>query len=136
MSKKNIMRDFVNEIYNRKLMTKFIKNIFGYKNFYDYNYLFRMIDNDCEIIIDIYDNVSDNRFNRYIFSFIENEYVFKVVEEKNVFVNYISVLLVEDCDDNLMKLAYLFQIPNMMMLDYASTFLDEVFVEILSDVLK
>ena len=38
-----------------------------------------MIDNDKEIIIDIYDNVSDNRFNRYIFSFGEKDTVLKYI---------------------------------------------------------
>ena len=69
MNKKNMMREFINIINNRKLMTDFIKNIFDYDNFNDYNYLFRMIEEDNGIIIDIYDNVSDNRFNRYIFLF-------------------------------------------------------------------
>ena len=64
MNRKNIMRDFINTINDNRLMTLFIKTIFGYENFFDYNYLFRMIDNDKEIIIDIYDIVSDNRINR------------------------------------------------------------------------
>ena len=50
-------------------MTSFIKNFFDYKYLNDYNYIFRMIDNEVELIIDIYDNVSENRFNRYVFNF-------------------------------------------------------------------
>lgn len=136
MNKKNIMWEFINVINNRNLMTKFIKNIFGYKNFYDYNYLFRMIDNNDEIIIDIYDNVSDNRFNRYIFSFKDKEYEFRMIEEGNVFVSYISVLNIVCCDNNLLKLAYLFKIDKILMVDYAKNFLDNVFVEILECILK
>lgn len=136
MRKKNIMRDFIREINERKLMTRFIKNIFGYENFYDYNYLFRMIDNDNEVIIDIYDNVTDNRFNRYVFSFVDSGYDIKVIEERNVFVNYISVVDVTDTDNKLLKLAYLFKIDDVMMLDYANSFLDDVFVEILKEIMK
>ena len=117
-------------------MTLFIKNIFGYEDFFDYNYLFRMIDNDKEIIIDIYDNVTDNRFNRYIFSFSDINYSYKVIEEKNVFVNYLSILKSFDGDNNLIKLAYLFKIEDEIMIEYASTFLDIEFVDILKNILK
>jgi len=117
-------------------MTLFIKNIFNYEDFYDYNYIFRMIDTDNEIIVDIYDNVSDNRFNRYIFSFISLGYDIKVVEEGNVFVSYISVLDVMDDDNNLIKLAYLFKIGIDLMTQYANSFLDDVFIEILNKIIK
>ena len=136
MSKKNFMGNFIREINDRGLMTNFICNIFGYENFYDYNYLFRMIENDNEIIIDIYDNVTDNRFNRYIFSFSLVDYSYKVIEEGNVFVHYISILKSFDCDNNLIKLANLFKINDDMMLEYASMFLDNAFVDILDDMIK
>ena len=136
MNRKSVMCDFINEINDRKLMTKFISNIFGYENFYDYNYIFRMIDNDDEIIIDIYDNVSDNRFNRYIFSFVDIGYDIKIVQEGNVFVNYISMISVLDSDSKLLKLAYLFKMDDNKMLDYASSFIDDVFVKILTEILK
>ena len=136
MNKKSVMCEFIREINNRKLMTLFIKNIFGYEDFFDYNYLFRMIDNDKEIIIDIYDNVSDNRFNRYIFSFDSLGYDIKVVHDGNVFVSYISVLDTIDCDNNLLKLAYLFKISDSLIIRYADSFLDDVFVDILSEIIK
>lgn len=137
MNKKNMLREFINEINDRKMMTQFIKNIFGYENFFDYNYLFRMVDNDSELIIDIYDNVSDNRFNRYVFNFDDClGYDLKVVYEGNVFVNYISVSDALDNCDNLLKLAYLFKIDDSNMLEYAESFLDREFVLILKDILK
>ena len=117
-------------------MTKFIINIFDYERLQDYNYIFRMIDGNNEVIIDIYDNVSDNRFNRYIFSFIDNVYVFKVLEEGNVFVNYISVLNMVDGNNKLEKLAYLFKLDEDEMLDYANTFLNKIFVDILEEIIK
>lgn len=136
MNKKNMLRDFINEINDNKMMTQFIKNIFGYENFYDYNYLFRMVDNDSELIIDIYDNVSDNRFNRYVFSFVDLGYDLKIMYEGNVFVNYISINEVLDSDNNLLKLAYLFKIDEEYMIDYGYSFLDLEFVEIIRDILK
>lgn len=136
MNKKNMMRDFIKAIDTNKMMTKFIKNIFDYSDFYDYNYLFRMIDGDNEVIVDIYDNVSDNRFNRYIFSFLEHEYDFRVIEEGNVFVNYISILNIEDNDNRLLKLAYLFKIDDGKMIEYANSFLDDEFVLLLRDIVK
>jgi len=135
MKKKILMSSFIYEINERKLMTDFIKNIFDYENFYDYNYLFRMISNDKEVIFDIYDNVTDNRFNRYVFSFIDKGYDFKVIEEGNVFVNYISVLDVKDSDNKLLKLAYLFKIDDNLMIDYAKSFLDLTFVDILKEII-
>ena len=137
MNKKNVMRDFINEINNRKLMTKFIINIFGYNNFNDYNYLFRMIDDDDRIIIDIYDNVSNNRFNRYIFSFVDVGYSIKVIEEGNVYVNYICINDVIDNDNNkLLRLAFLFKMDDSLMIEYARSFLDDIFVDILDKILK
>lgn len=136
MNKKNIMRDFINQINDCKLMTLFIKNIFDYECFFDYNYLFRMNDGDNELIIDIYDNVSDNRFNRYIFSFEQVDYVLKVEEIENVFVNYIGVLNIEDCDNKLLKLGYLFNLDKDMMIDYAKSFLSLEIVDKLDNVLK
>jgi len=136
MTKKNMFKLFINKINDRKLITKFIINIFDYEDFNDYNYIFRMIDSNNEIIIDIYDNVSDNRFNRYIFSFEEKNYTFKVLEEGNVFVNYISVMNIFDGDNKLEKLAYLFKIDDDKMLDYANTFLNKIFVDILREITK
>ena len=123
-------------INDNRLMTLFIKTIFGYENFFDYNYLFRMIDGDNELIIDIYDNVSDNRFNRYIFSFNDVDYDYKVIEDCNVFVNYIGVLNISDCDNKLLKLGYLFKIDFDKMIEYARLFIPLEIVEILEYVLK
>jgi hypothetical protein len=136
MTKKNMFKLFINKINDRKLLTKFIINIFDYEGLQDHNYIFRMIDGNNEVIIDIYDNVSDNRFNRYIFSFIDNDYVFKVLEEGNVFVNYISVLNMVDSNNKLEKLAYLFKLDEDEMLDYANTFLNKIFVDILEEIIK
>lgn len=135
MNKKVIMGRFIEKIEDRKLMTLFIKELFDYDNFNDYNYLFRMKDDNKRVIIDIYDNVSSNRFNRYIFSFTKGDYDFKLVEDKNVFVSYINILNLYDSDNKLLKLGYLFRIRKNKMIDYAKTFLTDEIVKCLEEVL-
>lgn len=136
MNKKAIMSRFIEKIEDRKLMTLFIKELFDYDNFNDYNYLFRMKDDNKRVIIDIYDNVSSNRFNRYIFSFTKGDYDFKLVEDKNVFVSYINILNLYDSDNKLLKLGYLFRIRKNKMIDYAKTFLTDEIVKCLEEVLN
>lgn len=135
MNKKVIMGRFIEKIEDRKLTTLFIKELFDYDNFNDYNYLFRMKDDNKRVIIDIYDNVSSNRFNRYIFSFTKGDYDFKLVEDKNVFVSYINILNLYDSDNKLLKLGYLFRIRKNKMIDYAKTFLTDEIVKCLEEVL-
>ena len=136
MNKKAIMSRFIKKIEDRKLMTLFIKELFDYDNFNDYNYLFRMKDDNKRVIIDIYDNVSSNRFNRYIFSFTKGDYDFKLVEDKNVFVSYINILNLYDSDNKLLKLGYLFRIRKNKMIGYAKTFLTDEIVKCLEEVLN
>ena len=136
MNKKDLLYIFIKTIEDRKLLTNFIKNIFDYENFHDYNYLFRIINNDSQVIIDIYDNVSDNRFNRYIFNFSRSNYDIRVIKEGNVFVTYINVLKTEDSDNKLYKLAYLTRLTQSKMIEYAYTFLNKEFVNILEEIIK
>lgn len=136
MNKKDLLIKFINELLKRKLMTEFIRNIFDYQNFSDYNYIFRLQEEKTNIIIDIYDNISDNRFNRYVFKFSKGESLIRMGIENNVFVTYINVLNVkEDNKDKLLKLAYLFNMRKTKMLDYANTFLNKSIVLTLKDVL-
>lgn len=136
MNKKDLLYIFIKKIENRKLLTNFIKNIFDYENFHDYNYLFRIIKNDSQIIIDIYDNVSDNRFNRYIFNYGRSNYDIHIIKEGNVFVTYINVLRIGESDNKLYKLAYLFKLDKNKISEYANTFLDKEFVDILDEIIK
>jgi len=53
VNRKDVLKEFINEINYNGLMTSFIKNFFDYKYLNDYNYIFRMIDNEMELIIDI-----------------------------------------------------------------------------------
>lgn len=132
MTEKKLLKEFMETIEKDKTLTQFIINIFDYEDFHDYNYIFRLIENEDNVIIDIYDNISENRFNRYIFSFVNGNYDYKVTEEKNVFVNYINVLNLNNCDNKLLKFAYLFKLnDNNLRIEYAKEFLDDVFVNLL-----
>lgn len=136
MNKKGLMVAFIKEVGNRKLMTLFISNLFEYKDFHDYNYLYRVQETKKKVIIDIYDNISNNRFNRYLFSFTKGKYDLKIKEDKNVFVSYINVLMANDSDNKLIKFAYLFKINKNRMIDYAQSFLKNEIVECLKNVIN
>lgn len=137
MNKKEMMVDFIRKLEKEKRLTLFIKNLFDYEEFNDYNYLFRLKEENDSVIIDIYDNISDNRFNRYIFSFTMGLFDMMIKEDGNVYVTYINVFNVVDSDNKLLKLAYLFNINELdKMVDYANEFLDDKIVVILKSVLK
>ena len=137
MDKKEMFKEFVGRIASKgNILTLFIKSIFDYEEFYDFSYLFRMKEEGKTEIIDIYDNVSDNRFNRYMFIFDKGEYDIRIIEECNVFVSYIYVYNVVDSKDKLLKLAYLFNLDNDLMVEYAESFLPDKIIQILIKVIK
>ena len=133
MSNRNKMRmiAFINYIEEHNIMTLFIKNLFDYQELYDYNYLFRLKVIGSNVIIDIYDNVSNNRFNRYIFNFNDEKDNYHSVNSDNVYVTYLNVLRTCDSENKLDKLAHLFSLKKREMYDYAKTFLDDIFINIL-----
>lgn len=130
------MMKFINEIINREMLTKFIKDIFNYENLFDYNYMFRVVDKDGFIIIDIYDNVSKNRFNKYIFDFLGDEYEILLDNEDDVLVNRISIINANKNGNNVFKLGYMFSLDISFMIDYARGFLDDEFVRILEFIIE
>lgn len=136
MNKKLYMKKFITIIQNRNLLTKFIMNVFDYRDLHDYNYIFRMIMDDDSIILDIYDNISDNRFNRYIFDFKSELDNIDIIQEGNVFVTKLPIKNMLDDDNKLCKLAYLFKLDNSKMIEYGKTFLDNEFVLILEEIIK
>lgn len=138
MNKKVLMKEFIETIDRRKLMTQFIKNMFNYQELYDYNYLFRIKEEGNMIVIDIYDNVSNNRFNRYIYRFSPGKYMIKIEEKDNVFVNYINIMNIDkdNYENNIIKLGYLFKLKKNKMIEYAHKFLSDEVVDILSEILK
>lgn len=133
MSNRNKMRmiAFINYIEEHNIMTLFIKNLFDYRELYDYNYLFRLKVIGSNVIIDIYDNVSNNRFNRYIFNFNDEKDNYHSVNSDNVYVTYLNVFKTNDSKNKLDKLAHLFSLKKREMYDYAKTFLDDIFIDIL-----
>lgn len=138
MNKRVLMKEFIETIDRRKLMTQFIKNMFNYQELYDYNYLFRIKEKGNMIVIDIYDNVSNNRFNRYIYCFSPGKYMIKIEERDNVFVNYINIMNIDkdNYENNIIKLGYLFKLKKNKMIEYAHKFLSDEVVDILSEILK
>ena len=132
MNNQNITYKFIKTIEREKKLTLLITNIFNYQKFNDYNYISRIIKTQNEIIIDIYDNISINRFNRYIFNFSPSKYIIKKKEENNVFITSIWIENVKDNKDKLLKLAYLFK---TLDLEYAKTFLHNDIINILNKIL-
>ena len=136
LSKKELLELFIKTVQERGLLTDFIKLIFGYDNLYDYNYIFRLSTSNDEIIIDIYDNISDNRFNRYIFNYNNGKYNTKVISDGNVFKHYIDVLNLTDGDNKLYKLGYMSLLTNDELISYAKSFLTDEFIDILMEIIK
>lgn len=137
MNKKELMAKYIRKIKRKKELTSFIAYMFDYNDFHDYNYIFRMVEEKNRVIIDIYDNISSNRFNRYIFNFNRSNLNTKVIKEKNIFVTYINIPNLKDNINNkLYKLAYLFKLNKKEMIEYADTFLDKKYIDILIDIIK
>ena len=135
MNNNDVMYKFIRCIIDNNIVTKFIINVFDYVDLCDYNYIFRVLSTDKEIILDIYDNVSIIRFNRYIFNFSDSFDVKEYVKD-DVHVTEISVLSVSNINNKLFKLAYLFRLKYDDMLVYADSFLDEEFVSMLMNIIK
>ena len=135
MNKRDMLYRFIKRIERSKLLTLFIQNIFDYDNLYDYNYIFRINKEGDNLVIDIYDNVSVNRFNRYIFNY-GNNVINDNSCDNNVFITYINVNNIKDSNNKLYKLAYLFKLEDDNMIAYANTFLDQKIVTILKTIIK
>lgn len=136
MNRRRMMGLYLKKLERSKLLTRFIALLFDYKDFHDYNYLYRMVEENKRIIIDIYDNISSNRFNRYIISFKENDKGYNIQEMDNVFVTYINVFKIENADSMLLKFCYLFTLELDKMVEYAKGFLDLDMVLCLEEMLK
>lgn len=134
MNNKDLMIEFINNIRDMGMLTEFIKYIFNYEYLEDYNYIFRIIDDDNLVIIDIYDNVSNNRFNRYIYDF-DGEVFLNTIEDY-ILVKKISIKNLIDTDDKILKLGYLFKLDKKIMIEYATQFMDIKFVQILECIIK
>ena len=133
------MYKFIKDIEASKLTTIFICDILKYQELNDYNYMFRIKEESTNIIIDIYDNISINRFNRYIFHFSKpkNKNDITITEKNNVFVTDINVLnSSQNNDNNLVKLAYLFNINKKEMSKYSKTFLSSEIVKLLDKLIN
>lgn len=136
-NKKKIMKEFLELILKKNLLTKFLNDIFEYNSFKDYNYIYRLGSDEESIVIDIYDNVSINRFNRYIYSFMcNNDYDYVVEVHNNVYVHYYNVFRLGGKLDKRMMFGYLFTLSYDKMVEYAREFMDTEYLECLEIVLK
>ena len=135
MDRGDILYRFIKQLQRKKLLTSFINAIFDYHDLNDYNYIFRIIKQKEKVIIDIYDNISINRFNRFIFLFNDNnEYQNHI--ENNVLLTYKNVNKVTNDNNKLDKLAYMLNLDNYKMLKYAKTFFNEEYIMILEKIIK
>lgn len=133
------MYSFILKIYNDKMTTEFIKQVFDYHNIGDNNYIFRVSLAKKIVLVDIFDNITKNRFNRYIFEFRLSRDVYTISEINNIFVNRISILSLNkkyNLDSNLLKFAYLFKLRPSRMVKYANTFLSKEFVDVLDNIIN
>ena len=136
MNNKDTMIKFINVVNNNGMLTELIKYIFDYDYLFDNNYIFRLIDDNNYVILDIYDNISANKFNRYIYDFMDDNYNVLKYYENDIYIRKISVKNINNNDNNIIKFGYLFNLDIKMMIDYADKFLDDKFVKILDDILK
>ena len=135
MNKKQLMSKFIKEIEKNNLLTLFIKEIFDYKSLEDYNYIFRMIEEKNTIIIDIYDNVDGNHFNRYIFNFSKKDFEYKSIEKNNIVINYINICNITNQKNNLLKFSYLFKTTKNKIYPYAKSFMSAKLLVCLQNIL-
>lgn len=136
MTQKDIMYKFIYLINKNKLTTLFLKNIFNYECLNDYNYIFRLSKEKECIIIDIYDNFSIHRFNRYIFNFDKAVYTYDTIKDNNVYITYIGIQEIKDSNIKLLKLGYLFKIDNHEKIEYARNFLEDEFIKLLDKIIN
>ena len=136
MTKKELFLKLLDKVQSRGLLTTFIKELFDYEDLNDFNYIYRLTKEDNLVIMDIYDNVSINRFNRYIFSFDSGDYDIKVVEEDNVYVTRIYVANITKPSTKLLKLAYMLNLDKEAMISYAENFLNNDIVKILREIIN
>lgn len=131
MNKKDKLYRFIKRVERNKLLTLFIKNIFDYTQLSDYNYIFRVINKKEMVVIDIYDNISEHRFNRYIFDFSKEFKDINNIGTGDVFLTYININFVKYNANKLCKFAYLFKLEDHEAINYATSFLDGKLINLL-----
>lgn len=138
MTNLELMYNFILKIYDDGLTTEFLKQIFNYQNISEINYIFRVSLKKKMVVIDVFDNISRNRFNRYFFEFKRGKRYYVVDEHSNVFTTKIKVLSLskkQTLESNLLKLAYLFKQRPSKIVGYSQTFLSDELVNVLINVI-
>ena len=127
---------YINKIKKKKLLTQFIANIFDYHNITENNYIFRIKKENNYIIMDIYDNISKNKLNKYIFDYSKSNNNIKKTKKDGIYITHIYMQNIKNSNIKLYKLAYLFTLNKKDMIEYAKTFLDNELVNILKGIIK
>ena len=94
-----------------------------------------MIEEKNTIIIDIYDNVDGNHFNRYIFNFSKKDFEYKSIEKNNIVINYINICNITNQKNNLLKFSYLFKTTKNKIYPYAKSFMSAKLLVCLQNIL-
>lgn len=132
---KQVMFNYINEIDKKNLVTKMLVETFDYVELEDHNYIFRVSSDETSVIMDVYDNVTVNRFNRFYFSFNVNSIDHYQKEANNVFETWINVFKCNE-SKNIFKFAHLFTLDTNDMIKYAESFLSNEFISLLEEVLN
>ena len=134
MSNQDLLIKYINNLKRKKLLTSFISYIFDYPNIKEYNYIFRIKKENNNVIIDIYDNISTYKLNRYIFDYSSNE--LKKHHKESIYITQIGMINIKNKKSKIFKLAYLFTLEKNKMSDYANKFLKPEFTELLLKIIK
>ena len=136
MNNQKIIIKYLNTLKRNKQLTSFISYIFDYKNLNESNYIFRMKKENNNIIIDIYDNISKNKLNKYIFNYENSTQAIKKSRVNDIYVTNIYMKNLKNSRTKIYKLAYLFTLNKKDMENYAKTFLKQEFIELLLKAIK
>ena len=136
MNNQELLIKYINKIKKKNLLTQFISYIFNYQNLTKNNYIFRIKKQNNQIIMDIYDNISINKLNTYIFDYSQSNNFIKKTKKDGIYITHIYMTNTKDSHIRLYKLAYLFTLDKKDMIMYANTFLEKEFIEILNKTIK
>ena len=136
MCGKEIMAAYLRSLNNKNKLIKLLKIFFGYKDIKKDNYLVRLYEDDDRVVMDIYDNINNNRFNRYIFDFKNNLGTIVREYRTNVYITEIYVRTINKINKLILKFAYIFKLKDEEMSEYAKKILPKELLTPLLDIIK
>jgi hypothetical protein len=136
MCGKEIMAAYLRSLNNKNKLIKLLKIFFGYKDIKKDNYLVRLYEDDDRVVMDIYDNINDNRFNRYIFDFKNTLGIIVREYRTNVYITEIYIRTINKTNKLILKFAYIFKLKDEEMNGYAKNILPKELLTPLLDIIK